>query len=76
MIAEEWEEFRVIVKECTKAVCGMRRVVSREEMGAIGASENVGMAVIEEKRAFEEWQLRRDVLRFRCHLHSGHRELW
>ena len=49
-------KFRDILKGCTNDVCGMRRVGGQRRKG----SEEVGVAVAEKRRAFEEWLQRRD----------------
>ena len=51
----EWENFRVIVMECTIDVCGMRRVKGSEWL-----NEEVGRTLGEKRRAIEEWLQRRD----------------
>ena len=53
---KEWEKFRDMVMECTNDVCGMRRVGGQRRKG----NEEVGGAVAEKRRAFEEWLQRRD----------------
>ena len=51
---EEWEKFRDIVLECTNDVCGMRRVGGQRRKGSERWNEEVGKAVTEKIRAFEE----------------------
>ena len=69
----ELEKFRYIVKKCTKEVCGMRHVGKQRRKGSEWWSEEVGVAVAEKRRGFEEWLKRRDG-----DTHAGyrHRELW
>ena len=57
---EEWEKFRDIVMECTNDVCGMRRVGGQRRKGSEWWNEEVGRAVAEKRRAFEEWLQRID----------------
>ena len=57
---EEREKFRDIVMECTNDVCGMRRVGGHRRKGSEWWNEEVGRAVAEKRRAFEEWLQRRD----------------
>ena len=59
---EQWEKFRDIVKECTNDVCGLRHVSYQRKKGSERSNEEVGVAVAEERRAFEEWLQRRDVV--------------
>ena len=54
------EKFRDIVMECTNEVCGMRRVGEQRRKGSEWWNEEVGRAVAEKRRAFEEWLQRRD----------------
>ena len=56
----EWEKFRDIVMECTNDVCGMRRVDGQRREESEWWNEEVGRAVAEKRRAFEEWLQRRD----------------
>ena len=44
-----------MVMECTNEVCGMRRVGGKRRKG-----EEVGGAVAEKRRAFQEWLQRSD----------------
>ena len=46
--------------ECTNDVCGMRRVGGQRRTGSEWWNEEVGRAVDEKRRAFEEWLQRRD----------------
>ena len=46
--------------ECTNDVCGMRRVGGQRRKGSAWWNEEVGRAVAEKRRAFEEWLQRRD----------------
>ena len=57
----EWAKFRNIVIECTNDVCGMRRVGGQRRKESEWWNEEVGRAVAEQRRAFEEWLQRRDV---------------
>ena len=57
---KEWEKFRDMVMECTNDVCGMRRVGGQRRKGSEWWNEEVGRAVAEKRRAFEEWLQRRD----------------
>ena len=59
-VEKEWEKFRDIVMECTNEVCGMRRVGGQRRKGSDWWNEEVGRAVAEKRRAFEEWLQRRD----------------
>ena len=54
-VEKEWEKFRDIVMECTNDVCGMRRVGGQRRMGSEWWNEEVGRAVAEKRKAFEEW---------------------
>ena len=53
-------KFRDIVMECTNNVCGMRRVGGQRRNGSEWWNKEVGRAVVEKRRAFEEWLQRRD----------------
>ena len=53
---KEWEKFRDVVMECTNDLCGMRHVGGQRKKG----NEEVGRAVAEKRRAFEELLKRRD----------------
>ena len=56
-----------IVMECTNDVCGMRRVGGKRRKGSEWWNEEVGGAVAEKRRAFEEWLERRDRVTYdRC----------
>ena len=59
-VEKEWEKFRDIVMECTNDVCGMRHVGGQRRKGSEWWNEEVGRAVAEKRRAFEEWLQRRD----------------
>ena len=59
-VEKEWEKFRDIVMECTNDVCGMRRVDGQKRKRSEWWNEEVGRAVAEKRRAFEEWFQRRD----------------
>ena len=59
-VEKEWENFRDSVKGCTNDVCGMRRVGGQRRKGSVWWNEEVGRAVAEKRRAFEEWLHRRD----------------
>ena len=56
---KEWEKFRDMVMERTNDVCGMRRVGGQRRKGSEWWNE-VGTAVAEKRRAFEELLQRRD----------------
>ena len=58
----EWEKFRDIVMECTNAVCGMRREGGQRRKGSEWWNEELGRAVAEKRRAFEESLQSRDKL--------------
>ena len=34
-VEKEWEKFRVLVKECTKDACGIKRVVEEQRLMAM-----------------------------------------
>ena len=55
-----WEKFRDIVMECIIDVYGMRRVGGQGRKGSEWWNEELGRAVAEKRRAFEEWLQRRD----------------
>ena len=57
---QEWEKFRDMVMECTNDACAMRRVGGQRRNGSEWWNEEVGRAVAEKRRAFEEWLQRRD----------------
>ena len=59
-VEKDWEKFRDMEMECTNYVCGMRRVGGQRRKGSEWWNEEVGRAVAENKRAFEEWLQRRD----------------
>ena len=59
-VEKEWEKFRDIVMERTNDVCGMRRAGGQRREGSEWWNEEVGRAVAEKRRAFEEWLQRRD----------------
>ena len=59
-VEKEWEKFRDMVMECTNDVCGMRRVGGQKRKGSEWCNEEVGRAVAEKRRAFEEYLQRRD----------------
>ena len=59
-VEKEWEKFRDMVIECTNDVCGMRPVGGQRRKGSEWWNEEVGRAVAEKRRAFEEWLQRRD----------------
>ena len=46
--------------KCTNDVCGMRRVGEQRRKGSEWCNEEVGRAVAEKRRTFEEWLQRRD----------------
>ena len=56
----EWEKFRDIVMEYTNDVCGNGRVGVQRRKDSEWWTEEVGRAVAEKRRAFEEWLQRRD----------------
>ena len=71
---KEWERFRDTVMECTNDVCGMRRVGGQSRKGNEWWNEEVGIAVAEKRRAFEECLQRRDRVtydRYRAGTKSG-----
>ena len=49
-----------IVKDCTNDVCGKRRVGGQRTKWSEWWNQEVGGAVAEKRRAFEEWLQRRD----------------
>ena len=51
---EEFEKFRDIVMECTNDVCGMRCLGGQRRKGSEWWNEELGRAVAEKRRAFEE----------------------
>ena len=51
---KEWKKFRDIVMECTNDICGMRRVGGQRRKWSECWNEEVGWAVAEKRRAFEE----------------------
>ena len=57
---KEWEKFRDRAMECTNDACGMRHVGWQRRKGSEWWNEEVGRAVAEKRRAFEEWLQRRD----------------
>ena len=57
---ENKEKYRDIVKGCTNDACGMRCVGGQRRKGSEWWSEEVGLAVAEKQRTFEEWLQRRD----------------
>ena len=59
-VEKEWEKFRDMVMERTNDVCGMRRAGGQRRKGSEWWNEEVGRAVAEQRRAFEEWLQRRD----------------
>ena len=59
-VEKEWEKFRDMVMECTNDVCGMRRVGGQRRKGSEWWNEEVGRAVAEKRRAYEEWLQRGD----------------
>ena len=62
-VEKEWEKFRDIVKECTNDVCGMRREGRQRRKGSEWWNE-VGRAVSEKRRVFEEWLQRTDKVAY------------
>ena len=46
--------------ECTNDVCGMRRVCGHRKTGSEWWNKELGRAVADKRRAFEEWLQRRD----------------
>ena len=72
MNLERGEMFRNIVMECTNDVCGMRRVGGQRRMRSEWWNEEVGRAVPEKRKAFEEWLQRREGLPM---TDTGHRDL-
>ena len=59
-VEKEREKFRDMVMKCTNDVRGMRRVGGKRRKGSESWNEEVGRAVAEKRRAFEEWLQRRD----------------
>ena len=58
-VENEWDKFRDIVMECSNDVCGTIRVGGQRRKGSECWNEEVGRAVAEKRRAFEEWLQRR-----------------
>ena len=56
---KEWEKFRDTVMECTNDVCGLRWVGRQRRKGSEWRNEEVGRAVREKRRDFEEWLQKR-----------------
>ena len=63
-LEKEWEQFRDIIMECTNDVCGMRRVGGQRRNVSEWWNEEVGGAVAEKRRAFEEWLQRRATVSY------------
>ena len=63
-VEKEWKKFRDIVMKCTNDVLGMKRVGGQRRKGSEWLNEEVGRAVAEKRRAFEEWLQRRDSLTY------------
>ena len=59
-VGKEWVKFRDIVMECHNDVCCMRSIGGQRRKGNEWWNEEVGKAVAEKIRAFEEWLQRRD----------------
>ena len=59
-VEKDSEKFTDIIMECTNDVCGMRRVGGQRRKGSEWWNEEIGRAVGEKRRAFEEWLQRRD----------------
>ena len=59
-VEKEWEKFRDMVMECTNDVWGMRCVGGQRRKRSQWWNEEMGRAVAEKRRAFEEWLQRRD----------------
>ena len=53
-VEKEWKKFRDIVMERTNDICGMRRLGGQRRKGSECWNEEVGWAVAEKRRAFEE----------------------
>ena len=68
-VEKEWEKFRDMVMECTNDVCAMRRVGEERRKGSEWWNEEVGRAVDEKRRAFEEWHQRRDRVNYDRYRH-------
>ena len=70
-VEKEWEKFSDMVMECTNDVHMWHETCRRaEKKGSEWWNEEVGMAVAEKRRAFEEWLQRRDRVtydRYRAH---------
>ena len=72
MWRREWEKFRDIVMECTNDGCDKRRVGRQRRKGSEWWNEEVGWAVAEKRRTFEEWLQRRDRVTYdRCRAKNG-----
>ena len=54
-VEKDWEKFRNTVLECTNDVCGMSRVGGQRRKENEWWNEELGRAVPENRRAFEEW---------------------
>ena len=64
------EKFRDTVMECTNDVCGMGRVGGQRRKWSEWWNKEVGKAVAEKRKAFQEWLQRRDRItydRYRAH---------
>ena len=63
-VEKEWEKFRYIVMKCTNDVCSMKRLGGQRRKGSELWNEEVGRAVADKRRAFEEWLQRRDMVTY------------
>ena len=50
--------------KCSNDVCGLRRVGGQRRNGSEWWNEEVGSAVAEKRRAFEEWLQRKDEVTY------------
>ena len=63
-VKNDWEKLRDIVMECTNDVCGMRREDGQRRNGSAWWNEEVGRAVAEKRRTFDEWLQSRDNVNY------------
>ena len=59
-MAKEWGKVQRYSNGVYHDVCGMRRVGGQRKMGREWWNEEVGRAVAEKRRVFEEWLQKRD----------------
>ena len=64
MWRESGKSSEIKVLECPNDVCGMRRVCGQRRKWSEWWNEEVGRAVAEKRRAFEEWLQRRERLTY------------